>query len=92
MFAHVFLGLFSSSYPRTGELFVWGIILEILSFFFFFCHRFNIASDLTEWAKDAGELGLAGIFVWMRFMATRQLIWNKNYNVKPRYISYVIFI
>eukprot|EP00262_Sarcandra_glabra_P002083 TRINITY_DN1233_c0_g2_i1.p1 TRINITY_DN1233_c0_g2~~TRINITY_DN1233_c0_g2_i1.p1 ORF type:complete len:1456 (+),score=336.06 TRINITY_DN1233_c0_g2_i1:107-4474(+) len=52
-----------------------------------FMHRFNIAAELTEWAKDAGELGLAGILVWMRFMATRQLIWNKNYNVKPREIS-----
>ncbi|OVA19870.1 Pyruvate phosphate dikinase [Macleaya cordata] len=52
-----------------------------------FMHRFNIAADLIEWAKDAGELGLAGILVWMRFMATRQLIWNKNYNVKPREIS-----
>lgn len=37
-------------------------------------------------AKDAGELGLAAIMVWIRFMATRQLIWNKNYNVKPRYV------
>ncbi|KAJ4974404.1 hypothetical protein NE237_007578 [Protea cynaroides] len=52
-----------------------------------FMHRFNIASDLVEWAMDAGELGFAGIFTWMRFMATRQLIWNKNYNVKPREIS-----
>lgn len=52
-----------------------------------FMHRFNIAADLTEQAKDAGELGLAGLLVWMRFMATRQLIWNKNYNVKPREIS-----
>lgn len=52
-----------------------------------FMHRFNIAADLTDEAKDAGELGLAGILVWMRFMATRQLIWNKNYNVKPREIS-----
>ncbi|XP_058088674.1 alpha-glucan water dikinase, chloroplastic [Magnolia sinica] len=52
-----------------------------------FMHRFNIAADLMEWAKDAGELGLAGMLVWMRFMATRQLIWNKNYNVKPREIS-----
>ncbi|KDP26632.1 hypothetical protein JCGZ_17790 [Jatropha curcas] len=52
-----------------------------------FMHRFNIAADLMETAKDAGELGLAGILVWMRFMATRQLIWNKNYNVKPREIS-----
>lgn len=52
-----------------------------------FMHRFNIASDLLQEAKDAGELGLAGILVWMRFMATRQLVWNKNYNVKPREIS-----
>lgn len=52
-----------------------------------FMHRFNIAADLIEEAKDFGELGLAGILVWMRFMATRQLIWNKNYNVKPREIS-----
>ncbi|KAA0034293.1 alpha-glucan water dikinase [Cucumis melo var. makuwa] len=52
-----------------------------------FMHRFNIAADLVDQAKDAGELGLAGILVWMRFMATRQLIWNKNYNVKPREIS-----
>ncbi|KAI4383012.1 hypothetical protein MLD38_008897 [Melastoma candidum] len=52
-----------------------------------FMHRFNIAADLIDQAKDLGELGLAGILVWMRFMATRQLIWNKNYNVKPREIS-----
>ncbi|XP_009631505.1 alpha-glucan water dikinase, chloroplastic isoform X1 [Nicotiana tomentosiformis] len=52
-----------------------------------FMHRFNIAGDLIEEATGAGELGFAGILVWMRFMATRQLIWNKNYNVKPREIS-----
>ncbi|KAK1279421.1 hypothetical protein QJS04_geneDACA002774 [Acorus gramineus] len=52
-----------------------------------FMHRFNIAANLIEQARDAGELGLAGILVWMRFMATRQLTWNKNYNVKPREIS-----
>ncbi|XP_042064044.1 alpha-glucan water dikinase, chloroplastic-like isoform X2 [Salvia splendens] len=52
-----------------------------------FMHRFNIAADLMEQATSAGEVGLAGILVWMRYMATRQLIWNKNYNVKPREIS-----
>lgn len=58
-----------------------------MSFFTF--NRFNIAGDLIEEATGAGELGFAGILVWMRFMATRQLIWNKNYNVKPRYILYL---
>ncbi|KAL3835592.1 hypothetical protein ACJIZ3_010328 [Penstemon smallii] len=52
-----------------------------------FMHRFNIAADLMEQATNGRELGLAAILVWMRFMATRQLIWNKNYNVKPREIS-----
>ncbi|KAI5679233.1 hypothetical protein M9H77_10183 [Catharanthus roseus] len=52
-----------------------------------FMHRFNIAADLMEEATSAGELGLAGMLVWMRYMATRQLTWNKNYNVKPREIS-----
>ncbi|XP_072983787.1 alpha-glucan water dikinase, chloroplastic isoform X1 [Typha latifolia] len=50
-------------------------------------HRFNIVADLAEEAKDAGQLGLAGLLVWLRFMSTRQLTWNKNYNVKPREIS-----
>ncbi|KAG2256802.1 hypothetical protein Bca52824_076096 [Brassica carinata] len=52
-----------------------------------FMHRFNIAANLVDEAKNAGQLGFAGILVWMRFMATRQLVWNKNYNVKPREIS-----
>ncbi|CAL5038507.1 unnamed protein product [Urochloa decumbens] len=50
-------------------------------------HRFNIAADLVDEARDAGLLGIVGLFVWIRFMATRQLTWNKNYNVKPREIS-----
>ncbi|KAF7137206.1 hypothetical protein RHSIM_Rhsim07G0213400 [Rhododendron simsii] len=50
-------------------------------------HRFNIATELTERCKNEGELGLISILVWLRFMACRQLTWNKNYNVKPREIS-----
>ncbi|KAK1301509.1 hypothetical protein QJS10_CPB12g00091 [Acorus calamus] len=50
-------------------------------------HRFNIAADLIEKSRDDGELGLAGILVWMRFMATRQLTWNMNHNVTSREIS-----
>ncbi|KAI4965834.1 hypothetical protein ZWY2020_048073 [Hordeum vulgare] len=50
-------------------------------------YLFNIAADLVDQARDAGLLGIVGLFVWIRFMSTRQLIWNKNYNVKPREIS-----
>jgi hypothetical protein len=34
-----------------------------------------------------GEGAVVVLFTWLRFMATRQLVWNKNYNVKPREIS-----
>ncbi|KAI3950212.1 hypothetical protein MKW92_044526 [Papaver armeniacum] len=50
-------------------------------------HRFNIAKELAERCQTEGQLGLIGILVWLRFMACRQLTWNKNYNVKPREIS-----
>eukprot|EP00850_Spirogloea_muscicola_P002179 SM000008S22268 [mRNA] locus=s8:686800:696461:- [translate_table: standard] len=50
-------------------------------------HRFNIGAGFAEQAKGGGELELAALLVWFRYMATRQLIWNKNYNVKPREIS-----
>ncbi|KAK1400804.1 Alpha-glucan water dikinase 2 [Heracleum sosnowskyi] len=50
-------------------------------------HRFCIATELTERCKSEGDMGLIGILVWLRFMACRQLNWNKNYNVKPREIS-----
>eukprot|EP00257_Ricinus_communis_P020529 XP_015579774.1 LOW QUALITY PROTEIN: alpha-glucan water dikinase 2 [Ricinus communis] len=49
--------------------------------------RFNIATELMERCKFEGESGLIGILVWLRFMACRHLMWNKNYNVKPREIS-----
>ncbi|GBG63702.1 hypothetical protein CBR_g39013 [Chara braunii] len=50
-------------------------------------HRFNLAAGFLQAAKSEGELALAAVFIWLRFMATRQLIWNKNYNVKPRELS-----
>jgi hypothetical protein len=46
--------------------------------------RFNLAAGFAEKAKDQGELGLAAVFVWLRYCQTRQLNWNVNYNVKPR--------
>lgn len=46
--------------------------------------RFNLAAGFAEKARDAGTLGLAAVFVWLRYCQTRQLNWNVNYNVKPR--------
>lgn len=50
-------------------------------------HRFNIASDLIPQCKGEGEAGLVAMAVWFRFMALRQLVWNNDYNIKPREIS-----
>ncbi|KAL6012657.1 hypothetical protein ACLOJK_003146 [Asimina triloba] len=50
-------------------------------------HRFDIATELIGRCRSEGELGIIGVLVWLRFMACRQLTWNKNYNVKPREIS-----
>ncbi|KAH9773133.1 alpha-glucan water dikinase 1 [Citrus sinensis] len=37
-----------------------------------FMHRFNIAADLIQEAKEAGELGFAGILVWMSEISKAQ--------------------
>jgi alpha-glucan,water dikinase len=50
-------------------------------------HRYNIAADLLGGCKSDGEAGMVAMAVWFRFMAVRQLVWNNDYNVKPREIS-----
>mmetsp|Transcript_11917 Transcript_11917/g.20114 ORF Transcript_11917/g.20114 Transcript_11917/m.20114 type:complete len:1364 (+) Transcript_11917:166-4257(+) len=53
-----------------------------------FMHRFNTASDLLEESLGSDDEGsFAALFVWLRFSALRQLVWNKNYNIKPREIA-----
>lgn len=76
--------MFKSLLIQVQYIFHFLLFLNPVCSFLSLVLRFNIAADLINQAKDAGELGVAGILVWMRFMATRQLIWNKNYNVKPR--------
>lgn len=31
--------------------------------------------------------GMADIYVWLRYSATRQLTWQRNYNTQPRILS-----
>ena len=50
-------------------------------------HRYNIASDLIPGCRAEGEAGLVAMATWFRFMALRQLVWNNDYNIKPREIS-----
>ena len=50
-------------------------------------HRYNKAADLLAGCKGDGEAGMVAMAVWFRFMSLRQLVWNDDYNVKPREIS-----
>ncbi|MBI3849107.1 MAG: hypothetical protein HY298_02275 [Verrucomicrobia bacterium] len=50
-------------------------------------HRFNLCHDLLDRVGNNPD-GLALLFVWLRFSATRQLTWQRNYNTKPRELSH----
>ena len=50
-------------------------------------HRYNAGSDLLPACRADGEAGMVAMAVWFRFMALRQLVWNNDYNIKPREIS-----
>lgn len=57
-------------------------------------HRFRMANEMLLKAEATAtstgepvEAAIAGVFVWLRLFSTRQLVWNKSYNVKPREIS-----
>ncbi len=50
-------------------------------------HRFNLCHDLLD--RVHGDIeGLALLFVWLRFSATRQLDWQRNYNTQPRELTH----
>ena len=50
-------------------------------------HRYNAGADMLPASHGKGEAGLVAMFCWFRFMALRQLVWNNDYNIKPREIS-----
>jgi len=50
-------------------------------------HRFNLCHDMLDRVRNNVD-GLALLFVWLRFSAIRQLIWQRNYNTKPRELAH----
>jgi alpha-glucan,water dikinase len=52
-------------------------------------HRFNLCYELLDNIKDNMD-GLALIFVWLRFSAIRQLVWQRNYNTKPSELGHAM--
>ncbi len=49
-------------------------------------HRYHMAHDLLAKTQDDAE-GLALLFAWLRYSATRHLDWQRNYNTKPRELA-----
>jgi len=49
-------------------------------------HRYHLCHDLIG-RTETDPRGLALLFVWLRYSATRQLDWQRNYNTKPRELS-----
>eukprot|EP00930_Biecheleria_cincta_P034548 TRINITY_DN23868_c0_g1_i1.p1 TRINITY_DN23868_c0_g1~~TRINITY_DN23868_c0_g1_i1.p1 ORF type:complete len:1400 (+),score=215.37 TRINITY_DN23868_c0_g1_i1:240-4439(+) len=50
-------------------------------------HRYNCAAEIMGRVAQRGQDGLVVLFAWFRYMSMRQLVINRNYNVKPREIS-----
>ncbi len=49
-------------------------------------HRYNLCIDLLG-RNIINEYSLMITFVWLRYSATRQLDWQRNYNTKPRELA-----
>jgi alpha-glucan,water dikinase len=56
-------------------------------------HRFNKAADvlseiLNGYYEDVPQMdAMSYVYVWLRYSATRQLTWQRNYNTQPRILS-----
>jgi len=50
-------------------------------------HRFNLCYDLLEGVQEDPD-GLALLYAWLRYSATRHLDWQRSFNTKPRELSH----
>lgn len=57
-------------------------------------HRFHAAADMIDGLLEGRHTditlsdGLARIYIWLRYSATRQITWQRNYNTKPRDLAH----
>ena len=76
---------------ETDELMQRIIDAEVKSGGWTLMHRFNMAADLLEdivqGRYEPTEKAMATIYVWLRYSATRQLTWQRNYNTQPRILG-----
>lgn len=76
---------------ETDELMQRIIDAEVKSGGWTLMHRFNLAADLlddvVQGRYEPMEKAMATIYVWLRYSATRQLTWQRNYNTQPRILG-----
>lgn len=76
---------------ETDELMQRIIDAEVKSGGWTLMHRFNMAAELLDDVVQARyepkEKAMATIYVWLRYSATRQLTWQRNYNTQPRILG-----
>jgi alpha-glucan,water dikinase len=53
-------------------------------------HRFNLCYEMLDNIKSNNLDGLSLVFAWLRFSAIRQLVWQRDYNTKPRELGHAI--
>lgn len=51
-------------------------------------HRFELCQELLQRVPPGHRDGLALLYVWLRFSASRQLDWQRRYNTKPRELAH----
>jgi len=76
---------------QTDELTQRIIDAEVKSGGWTLMHRFNMASDIiddiVQGRYEPKEKAMATVYVWLRYSATRQLTWQRNYNTQPRILG-----
>ncbi|KAF8067212.1 R1 [Scenedesmus sp. PABB004] len=66
--------------------------VEINTFHWTLMHRYHKAADIINEVLDGffevdTTEAMADIYVWLRYSASRQLTWQRNYNTQPRILS-----
>eukprot|EP00210_Caulerpa_lentillifera_P004353 g4151.t1 len=81
--------------PDLKDEFTRGIVdLEVGKSGWTLMHRFHAAADMIEGLLEGRYTnislsdGFARIYIWLRYSATRQITWQRNYNTKPRDLAH----
>lgn len=68
--------------PSCSQPVVWPVVLLLL------CDLVCVPPQVLDGFFELEQSdAMADIYVWLRYSATRQLTWQRNYNTQPRILS-----